>query len=115
MFNFISKVTHKAVVADLTAEIDSLARSLRDEQTRARTSGRMASEFLAERDAARIERDIARAALSATEAQLASANTRLARLTTRGPGGRFVKIDAPSYPIPGSAADMINTVHQTIS
>ncbi len=40
----------------------------------------------------RAERDGVRIALKAAERQLAQANDRLAVLTTRGPGGRFVKV-----------------------
>jgi hypothetical protein len=51
--------------------------------------GRMADEFLAERDAARIERDTA-------QRERDEYRERLLRFTApreRGPGGRFMKVD----------------------
>lgn len=59
MFGFVKQSTYDADIAALHRELDETAADLMAEQNRARTSGRLASELLAERDAARIERDTA--------------------------------------------------------
>lgn len=83
MFGFITKAAHDATIADKDAEIAGLAYQLVKEEERAnRIAGRLS---VADKQAAQVPH---------LEAENHRLTAELARLTTRGPGGRFVKIGA---------------------
>lgn len=85
MFGLVTKATYDADMTAKDAEISALTEGLTTARENEKTRCKQADRAIAERDGART-------ALKAAEAQLAQANARLAVLTTRGPGGRFVKV-----------------------
>lgn len=91
MFGLVTKATYDAdmalqhsALAAKDVEISALTEALTTARENERTRCKQADRAIAERDGVRT-------ALKAAEAQLAQANARLAVLTTRGPGGRFVR------------------------
>lgn len=81
MFGLMFKSTHEAAMAEMQ---ETMSEALDTARCNERTRYQQVMTAMQERDGARL-------ALKAVERQLGQANAKLAMLTTRGPGGRFVR------------------------
>lgn len=104
MFGYISERQHKAEVKKLYNEIARTGLLLAGVRQQLEIAEGVAGKLaVAQQQAAKVPH------LEAENHQLAA---ELARLTTRGPGGRFVKVDAPKPN--GTAAAVQGVSHQPV-